>query len=544
MVWVFVPAANIGEIGAAMKQRREKMKPRSDAVRLQTNAEKLSSPPQARASKPSRHRFKPAREEEEVKALNQPPHSLKSFLESFHDGVFEFDFQGTLLNSWGSGRGLLYPHARKALGRRAREVMTKATFDPFRKAFARVLETGQSEDLEYDAHLPEGRRWFLAHITPVPRTYRGRNTICLLARDITQEKNALEALRKKEGLWTQAEQLAKLGCWDYDVEKQSFTWSDQMCRMLGREPGNDQIPLEQACAIFHPDDRGRVWGDVQTVITKGKPLENELRFLLPDGRIRVFHSRAVPVADETGRVHEIRGMSQDITDCKQAEEEQRRLSQQLLNVRDEEHRRLARDLHESASQSLAALKMTLSRLADTIPQHAENQRDLLGSSLTLVEEAIREVRTVSHLLHPLVLDDAGLGPALRWYAAGFSARSQVAVLVEIADDFGRLPQEMETAIFRIVQEALTNVHRHSGSRTAVIRVVRRNGYALVEVEDKGHGMPLPSASTGWRSPMGVGLAGIRQRVKQLNGEFELKSSLGDGTTIRVILPVAKGAAAG
>jgi signal transduction histidine kinase len=544
VVWVFVPAANIGEIGAVMKQRRGKMKSQSDAVGQETRAKKLTSPPEAGAPKLSRHSSKPTQKEKRLNLLNQPPHPLETFLESFNDGMFEFDFEGTLLNFWGSRQGLLHPQARKGLGRRARELMTRGTFEPFRKAFARVLETGQSEDVEYDMQLPEGRRWFLARIIPVPRTHRGRNTICLLARNITPEKDALEALRKKEGLWKQAEQLAKLGSWDYDVEKQSFIWSDQMYRMLEREPGNERIPLGQACAIFHPDDRARVAGDVQTVITEGKPLENELRFLLPDGRIRVFQSRAVPVADATGRVHEIRGMSQDITDRKQAEEEQRRLSQQLLNVRDEEHRRLARDLHESASQSLAALKMTLSRLAEAVPQDATNQQDLLQSSLTLAEEAIREVRTVSHLLHPLMLDEAGLGPALRWYAAGFSERSRVAVMVEIADDFGRLPQETETAIFHIVQEALTNVHRHSGSSTAVIRVARRDGCTLVEVEDKGRGMSLPSELTGWHSPMGIGLAGIRQRVKQLEGEFEIKSALGDGTTIRVVLPVAKAAAAG
>ena len=527
-----------------MKQRQEKMKSRPAGISHETKARKLSTLRDGRAAKSPRLSCKGAQKQKQtLPPLLPPPHILESFLESFNDGVFEFDFKGRLLNFWGSGRGLLHPHARKALGRRAREVMTKETFDPFRRAFARVFETGQSEDIEYVVQIPEGRRWFLARVTAVPRTYHGRNTICLLARDISQEKNALEALQKKEGLWSQAEQLAKLGSWDYDVAKQSFIWSDQMYLMLGREPADEPVTLEQACAIFHPDDRGRVWGDVQTVLKEGKPLENELRFLLPDGRIRVFHSRAVPIMDASGRVSQIRGMSQDITDRKHAEEEQHRLSQQLLNVRDEEHRRLARDLHESASQSLAALKMTLSRLADAVPQAESNQRDLLRSSITLAEDAIREVRTVSHLLHPLVLDDAGLGPALRWYAAGFSERSQVVVQVEITDNFGRLPQETETAIFRIVQEALTNVHRHSGSRTAVIRVVRRNGYAIVEVEDRGHGMPLPSEATGWRSPIGVGLAGIRQRVKQLNGEFELKSALGEGTTVRVALPVANHAAA-
>ena len=544
MVWVFVSAAQFGEVHAVMKQRRGKMKSLSGTVRQETNSKKLSSHPQAGVPGSSRQTSKQARTERHRIPFRQLPHPLESFLESFNDGVFEFDFEGTLLNFWGSGRGLLHPHARKALGRRTHEVMTEATFDPFRRAFARVLETGQTEDVEYVVQLPEGRRWFLARVTAVPRTYRGRTTICLLARDITQEKNAVETLRKNERLWAQAEQHARLGSWNYDVEKQSFTWSDQMYRMVGRDPGKDDIALELACTILHPEDRPRAWGDVQTIIKEGKPVENELRFVLPDGRIRVFHSRAVPLTDETGRVHQIQGMSQDITERKRAEEEQRRLAQQLLIVRDEEHRRMARNLHESASQTLAALKMTLSRLAEAVPQDAENQRDLLESSLTLAEEAIREVRTVSHLLHPLVLDDAGLGPALRWYAAGFSERSQVGVKVEIADNFGRLPQETETAIFRIVQEALTNVHRHSGSRTAVIRVARRNGYTILEVEDKGHGMPLPSESTGWRSPMGIGLAGIRQRVKQLNGEFEIKSALGEGTRVRVVLPAAKDSAGG
>jgi len=522
-----------------MKQRRERMKSRSNPARRQRSAEKPSSQSQATDPKPSGSPSELDARENQIKSLWQTPHPLESFLKSFNDGVFEFDFEGTLLNFWGSGRGLLHPHARKALGRRAREVMTKATFDPFRKAFARVLQTGQGEDVEYAVQLPEGSRWFLARVTAVPRTHRGRNTICLLARDITQEKKAMEALQRNEGLWAQAEQHARLGSWDYDMKTRSFSLSDQMYRILGREPGGEPISLELACTIFHLEDRARVLDDVQTVINEGKPVENELRFLLPDGRIRVFHSRAVPVADHTGRVHQIRGMSQDITERKQAEEEQRRLAQQLLNVRDEEHRRMARNLHESASQSLAALKMTLARLAELVPPNEENQRDLLESSLSLAEEAIREVRTVSHLLHPLVLDDAGLGPALRWYAAGFSERSQVVVKVEISNNFGRLPQETETAIFRIVQEALTNVHRHSGSRTAVIRISRRNGNTIVEVEDKGHGMPQPSEATGWRAPMGIGLAGIRQRVKQLNGEFEIKSSAGEGTTIRVVLPLAK-----
>jgi PAS domain S-box-containing protein len=524
-----------------MKRRREKTTRRSTALRQETERPVPSSSFQAGISKTARQFTVSAPTKERASTRKQPEHILETFLESFNDGVFEFDYEGKVLNFWGERRAVLHPRAKIALGRRARKVMNKATFDPFRKAFARVLQTGRTETLEYVVNFPHGRRWFLAVISPTPRTHRGRNTISLLARDITNEVNSIQEVQKHEALLTQAEQLARLGSWEYNVESQSFVWSDQMYRMLAREPSDEPISLEQVCAIFHPDDRERVLADVRTIVRERKPLENELRFVLPDGRVRIFHSRALPIADERGRIHQIRGISQDVTDRRDSEEEQRRLSQQLLNVRDEEHRRMARDLHESAAQSLAVLKMTLSRLGEVVPEQLENVRKLVHSSEALAEEAIREVRTVSHLLHPLVLDDAGLGPALRWYARGFAERSQVKAEVQIEDEFGRLSQDFETAVFRIVQEALTNVHRHSGSRTAMIRVARHNGSILVEIEDSGRGMPLPSESTGWRSPLGIGLAGIRQRVKQLQGTFEIKSAPGKGTTVRVVLPLSEGA---
>jgi len=312
-----------------------------------------------------------------------------------------------------------------------------------------------------------------------------------------------------------------------------------MYRMLARPSGEGPISLDQACAIFHPDDRARVWQDVQGIIADGRSVENELRFVLPDGQIRIFHSRAVPVKDPSGAVRSIRGMSQDITGRKRTEEELRQLSQQLLNIRDDERRRMARDLHESAAQSLAALKMTLSRVAEVLPPENARGCQLLASSIELTEDAIREVRTLSHLMHPPMLDFVGLGPALRWYAAGFSERSNIIVKVQIEEDFGRLPQEIEIAVFRIVQEALTNVHRHSGSRSASICVARRTSAIHVEVQDQGHGIALPRESGEGRAPLGIGIAGIRERVKQLNGEFDIGSVPGKGTTLSVLLPLPR-----
>jgi two-component system NarL family sensor kinase len=141
-------------------------------------------------------------------------------------------------------------------------------------------------------------------------------------------------------------------------------------------------------------------------------------------------------------------------------------------------------------------------------------------------------------MHPPLLDEAGLGPALRWYAKGFAQRSGIAMDVEVSEDFGRESQEIETTVFRIVQEALTNVHRYSGSRTVRIRLARENGQIRAEVQDQGCGLALPSPAERCQAPPGVGIAGMRERVKQVNGMFELESAPGMGTTVRAILPVA------
>ncbi|MGA8220043.1 MAG: PAS domain-containing protein [Candidatus Acidiferrales bacterium] len=415
--------------------------------------------------------------------------------------------------------------------------------DDREKVGAHLLAAMQSNQ-PYEAktrYLLPGNRVRLFHTRCIPITDSSGRVVRVvgMSQDITDQKEIAEKMRRSEALLAQAEQLANLGSWEYDVEGQTFNWSEQMYRMLARPSEGTPITLEQACAIFHPDDRARVWQDVMGIIADGHAIENELRFVLPDGQVRVFHSRAVPIKNPSGGVCRIRGMSQDITDRKRTEEELRQLSHQLLNIRDDERRKMAQDLHESAAQSLAALKMTLSRVAEMVPAENEHGRQFVTASLELAEDAIREVRTLSHLMHPPMLDFVGLGPALRWYAAGFSERSRIAVKVEIEDDFGRLNQETEIAIFRIVQEALTNVHRHSASNSATIRVARQGGTIHVQVQDQGQGMALPSKSAGWRPPLGIGIAGIRERVKQLDGKFEIRSVPGKGTTVFAVLPFTR-----
>jgi len=213
------------------------------------------------------------------------------------------------------------------------------------------------------------------------------------------------------------------------------------------------------------------------------------------------------------------------------------LTARLLQLQDEERRRFARELHDSVGQTLAALSMNLSAVRTDVDRLIKTS-STVSDSEALVQEMSKEIRTISHLLYPPLLDEAGLSAALRWYVDGFAQRSNIKVDLEISEDFGRLPRELETAIFRTVQECLTNIHRHSESRFARINIAHSNQYVHVEVGDTGKGIPqekqkeLASAGTP-----GVGIRGMRERLKQLGGSLEISSST-RGTVVVALVPVS------
>ncbi len=222
----------------------------------------------------------------------------------------------------------------------------------------------------------------------------------------------------------------------------------------------------------------------------------------------------------------------------QAEEKLSHLSGRLLRSQDEERSRIARELHDSTVQSLAALVINLTRLDDATVGLDPALRDTVSDSLALAEQCAREVRTLSYLLHPPLLDELGLGPALRQYVEGFVQRSGILVDLNLPVGLGRLPQEVATTLFRIVQEGLTNIHKHSGSPRAAIRLAQSNGELALEVRDRGRGIP-PAALHGVNGSfqgLGLGVTGMRERVRQLGGSLEIQSGP-DGTTVKATLPL-------
>lgn len=284
-------------------------------------------------------------------------------------------------------------------------------------------------------------------------------------------------------------------------------------------------------------------------IASGKP-EQELEVAAASGRfedegwrLRKDGSRfwanviITAVQDRSGRLVGFGKVTRDLTERKRSEEQMRELSGRLLKLQDEERGRLGRELHDSVGQNLAAAKMLLDALAFDERLDQGHRKDL-EESIRIVESLIREVRTLSYLLYPPMLQEMGLSSAIKWHLDGFSNRSDLEITHEIAPGMRRLPQDIEVALFRVFQESLTNVHRHSGSSTAHVRLIVTDGEAILEVQDQGKGMPahLSEGNAGSPPALGVGIRGMHERLRQLGGKLEIASTSA-GTTIRAAVPL-------
>jgi PAS domain S-box-containing protein len=205
----------------------------------------------------------------------------------------------------------------------------------------------------------------------------------------------------------------------------------------------------------------------------------------------------------------------------------RELSFHLLRTQDEERKRIGRDLHDSLGQYLAALKMNLDTLQIGLTENPTNGAgEQVDRCVRLAEDSLSEMRTISYLLYPPMLEEVGLTSAIRWYLDGFSKRSQIETTFEVSPGFDRIAPELELALFRVLQEGLTNVHRHSGSETANVRLFMADRMAILEIEDKGKGLPpkiLKQADDEWMASAGVGLRGMTERMRQFGGNLEIAS---------------------
>jgi PAS domain S-box-containing protein len=306
---------------------------------------------------------------------------------------------------------------------------------------------------------------------------------------------------------------------------------------------------------------------VQQLHTSGRCDVYEKVFIAKDGR-RIPILIAAATIEHSGRDPEVAAFLTDLTALKSAQEalltandglerkiaertaaleaeiferarveiNLRELTGRLLRAQDDERRRMARELHDNAGQTLAALSMNLSAMQRHANHLDARISTLAAESRELADDLSREIRTMSYLLHPPLLDEAGLASALQWYVDGFSQRSKIAVELDLPQDLGRLPRELELVVFRVVQEGLTNIHRHSGSPSASIRLTRSDSAIQFEITDRGRGIDPEKQRQMTAAKAGVGIRGMEERVRQFGGTLQIHSDL-HGTKVLVLLPV-------
>lgn len=377
-------------------------------------------------------------------------------------------------------------------------------------------------------------RVYESQVFPMPDRCVG-----IVAEDITERWDAQEQLRLSEALQARAQQIAHVGSFRWDAITNRVTWSEELHRIYGRTPKEFAGTFEAFLACVHPDDRAEVRAAVEQAVRQREAFRLRERIVRPDGEIRFLDSAGEVVLDAAGQVTELYGVCRDVTEERQAELAYRELSGRLLQAQDAERRRIARELHNTTSPLLAALVTKLHAARQRVGDL--EQRSVLEQSLELAEDASSVIRTVAYLLHPPLLDDSGLVASLRWYLDGFAARTGLRLEVDFPERLERLTQDAEIALFRIVQECLTNILSHSGSAWARVRLAVEGSYLTLEVRDGGRGVPadLLERLRAGRGEPGIGVSGMRERMRQLGGRLDVDSSTG-GVLVSASLPLAEG----
>jgi PAS domain S-box-containing protein len=328
--------------------------------------------------------------------------------------------------------------------------------------------------------------------------------------------------------------------------------------------------------LKYPDELAeRLQRQIQQVFDTGFGLTDETPYTSQTGVAGYYEYIFRPVFGRDGKVEVVAGSTRDITERKRVEEELRQsqerfrnlaetlenqvrartielearnhdvliqaeqlrdLSIHLMETQDKERRRIAREMHDSAGQTISALTMNLAQILTRTRATDPGLAKLAEEARTFAEELGQEIRTTSYLLHPPMLDEMGLPAALGWYVEGLKQRAGLEVELHINDEFERPSREMELTIFRVVQECLTNVHRHSGSKSARIKIARETTNVVVEVRDAGSGISAENLAKVRSKGAGVGLRGMRERVRPFGGDVRIDSQPGLGTTILVTLP--------
>ena len=492
-------------------------------------------------------------------ALRESEERFRSAMNNLAEGLYTLDLDGCVT--------YINPSAEKMLGWTSKDLIGKNIHElahykypdgtPFPKEDCpslRVLQDGlELHDFE-DNFIRKDGRSFPVVFSASPMRMDGKiKGIVVSFRDDTKRRETEEALQQSERIYHAIGESIDYGVWICNTDGKNIYASSSFLTLIGLT--QQEYSESGWTNVLHPEDSQATMDAWQECVRLGTFWQREHRFKRLGGGWHYILSRGAPIRDPYGNIQYWAGINLDIQQWKEAEvalearvakrtedllkarNELRGLSVRLLKAQDEERRRIARELHDGVGQLLAAMTMSVPKLLAEKEKLSEETAKVAEEIESLIEEALRDIRTMSYLLHPPLLDEIGLAPALQWYLGGFSDRSSIAVHLDLAPDLGKLPRDVELSLFRIVQECLTNIHRHSGSPTAEVNLYRTPQEIVLEVRDEGSGIPpdvTEKISSG--DSFGLGIRGMRERLRQFDGRLDVESN-GSGTVVRAALPI-------
>jgi PAS domain S-box-containing protein len=493
-------------------------------------------------------------------ALRENEERFRAIFETTPECVKLISADGTLLRMNSPGLRMVGAlAAEEVVGKNVYDLIAPEDRERF-KVFNESICRGEHGSLQFDIVGLEGKRRHMeTHAAPLRNP---DETLVHLAvtTDISERKQAEELLHRSEERFR-----ALVNASSDMVYRISADWSE-MHELDGRGFADTGKSREDWLNEYiHPDDQPLVSRTIREAVRTRSMFELEHRVPQTNGTMGWTNSRAVPLLDLNGEIVEWFGAASDVTGRKEAEENFRKLAQtldaevrartrelqeqsnqvrdlswRLLRSQDEERRHIARELHDSAGQTLTVLGMSLAQLVQKTGRNAPELATEAEQIQETVQQLHREIRTTSYLLHPPLLDETGLFSAISWYLQGLLERSGLRIQLDISKEFGRLPRETELVIFRLVQECLTNIHRHSESETASIRIARESNQLILDIRDQGKGMSAARLAEIQSGRSGVGIEGMRERLRQFDGTMKIESD-SSGTRIFATIPLPKGA---
>jgi PAS domain S-box-containing protein len=508
-------------------------------------------------------------------ALRQSEERFRAIVETSPECVKLVAPDGTLLHMNAAGLAMVgAPSVEAVAGRNVYDLIVPEDRERFRAFHERVCR-GEKGSLEFQISTLLGVRQQMDTRGVPLRQPDGQIVHLGITRDVTVRNRAERAA----GLLAAIVDSSDDAIISKNLSGVITSWNKAAERLFGYTADE---AIGQNITLIIPTDRRGEETEIIARIKRGERVDHFETVRIRKDRTLLDISLTIsPVKDLNGNVTGASKVARDITDRKRAEQELREsesrlrtlsekldsevrartrelelrnadvlrqshqlreLSWQMLRIQDDERRHIARELHDSAGQLLTVLAMNLSTLSRKAREKAPELAESADEARELVHQLTSEIRTNSYLLHPPLLDEEGLQSAVSWYVRGLSERSGLDIAFKISEGFGRLPREMELAVFRLVQESLTNIHRHSGSKRAMIEIFRTPEQVILEVRDEGKGISREKLADIQSRGAGFGIRGMRERARQFDGELTIDSN-GQGTLFRVTIPMSKNAAA-